>query len=47
MFKKIYKRLIKGIFTKEYWVSEFPSSYPPECFDCRKMKCLGCEYLHK
>ena len=36
---------IKSIFTKEFWITEFPDCYEPECFDCNKGNCEGCDYL--
>ena len=35
---------IKSIFTKGFWVEPFPEHYAPECFDCKRSDCDGCEY---
>ena len=37
---------LKEIFTKKYWIDDFPESHPhPEYFMCNKTCCKGCEYL--
>lgn len=33
---------IKAVFTKDYWVQEFPDIYDDECFMCNKGSCEGC-----
>jgi hypothetical protein len=37
-------KMIKSIFTKEFWITPFPEYYAPECFDCNKGNCKKCEY---
>ena len=40
MFRLI--KFIKEVFTKDFWLQEFPDYYPPECLDCNKGSCEGC-----
>jgi hypothetical protein len=35
-------KLIMSIFTKDFWVKEFP--YHDECFVCNKISCEDCPY---
>lgn len=45
---------LKSVFTKKFWVSEFPNVPDDECFMCNKQTCEGCtlvsvsseEWLH-
>ncbi len=46
MFKKIIN-LVMSPFKKEFWIEPFPSYLPAECFDCKKLKCSGCEFINK
>jgi len=34
-------------FKKEFWCEPFPEHYAPECFDCHKTNCKGCEFVNK
>ncbi len=36
---------VKEVFTKEFWVKEFPEYYHEECSMCHKTSCKGCPYL--
>ena len=36
---------VKDVFTKEFWVSEFPDSYADECFMCNESSCENCIVL--
>jgi len=45
-------KLIKSIFTKEFWIEDFPKEYPPECFTCNLeaescKTCKHCTWLKK
>jgi hypothetical protein len=33
---------LRSIFTKKFWVSEFPNIPDDECFMCNKQTCEGC-----
>lgn len=39
---KNFINFIKTVFTKDFWVKEFPEQYPAECFDCNNESCEGC-----
>ena len=43
-FKLVYERVIKGCCSKDYWIQPFPEYYAPECFDCNRGDCIGCQY---
>jgi len=37
----------KQVFTKHFWIQEFPKEWPPECFDCKLTqigRCKECKY---
>lgn len=44
-FKELWNRRPE-ILKKEYWVSDFPNAYHPECFRCNlgPKSCPSCEF---
>lgn len=41
-----FLKWFKSLFTKEFWVGEFPKDRSPECFDCNlgNEDCKTCPY---
>jgi len=37
---------LKRLFSKDFWITEFPDCYSPECFDCNLSNddCKDCEF---
>ncbi|MFW9872275.1 MAG: hypothetical protein ACFFG0_04160 [Candidatus Thorarchaeota archaeon] len=39
-FKKVF-----SVFTKDFWLQEFPDIYNDECLMCNEGTCEGCSLL--
>jgi hypothetical protein len=38
-------KLIMSIFTKGFWVQEFPKDYDDKCFMCNESSCEDCSVV--